>query len=442
VRIGPNEISINDAGAIQPLLHDLSFEKGRWYDIGRADKNGEAIHVIRDNTDHGRRRKLWNTAFTTPALRGYEHALVDRVKQFAALLSDHSATHRSFDIAELLQRFTFDLMGDFSFGGGFEMMAEGGDKTGYTNLIETGMKIMAPLVHIPWILPFLRLLPTPSSADTLWKMGQERMNMRTETSGPFKDVSFYLSEADEESGAPRPSEVVASDACTVIVAGSHTTMITMSIAFYFLLTNPDVYKRLQEEIDAYFPGDEEPIQTARQSEMKYLNAVINETLRLYPALGTGSQRTPCGGTGGAMVSGKFVPEGTYASIATFSLHRDQRYFSPSPDTFIPDRWLPTSSPEPPKLTNVGPERRHNPDAFIPFSAGPANCIGKNLAYQEMRMLLCYVLKYFELEIVAPVEKEGEAKWDEGIEDYLLLVKRPLLVVVRGRGSSKRVKFSL
>jgi cytochrome P450 len=133
-----------------------------------------------------------------------------------------------------------------------------------------------------------------------------------------------------------------------------------------------------------------------------------------------------------------VPEGTHVSIATFSLQRDQRYFS-SPTTFIPERWLPDYCADSPKskTTSVSlAERRHVPEAFIPFSAGPANCIGKNLAYQEMRMLLCYVLKYFDLELAANSMESVDA-WEAGMKDYLMLIRKPLSVVVRRRGSPDR-----
>jgi cytochrome P450 len=78
----------------------------------------------------------------------------------------------------------------------------------------------------------------------------------------------------------------------------------------------------------------------------------------------------------------FVPEGTSAVVHTYSLHHDPRYFSPFPDNFIPERWLASEDKialDPTIFSEH--EVIHNTAAFIPFSVGPSNCVGRNLAYQ-------------------------------------------------------------
>lgn len=82
----------------------------------------------------------------------------------------------------------------------------------------------------------------------------------------------------------------------------------------------------------------------------------------------------------------YIPEGTQARIHFYSVHTDPRNFS-YPYKFWPDRWLIAEG-----LQESSEKIVHNANAFIPFSLGPANCVGKNVALQEMRMLVCHFMQ--------------------------------------------------
>ena len=98
------------------------------------------------------------------------------------------------------------------------------------------------------------------------------------------------------------------------------------------------------------------------------------------------------------MSHSYIPDGTNVSVHFWSLHRDPRNFS-HPDSFYPDRWLIAEG-----LQESTEKLVHNPNAYVPFSFGPANCVGKNLAMQEIRMVMCALLQRFRI-----VRGEG---WDE------------------------------
>ena len=129
----------------------------------------------------------------------------------------------------------------------------------------------------------------------------------------------------------------------------------------------------------------------------------------------------------------FIPEGTSAFIHTYSLQRDPRYFSPLPNTFLPERWLSEDrrSALEPKIFNSQHEYIHNTAAFIPFSIGPANCVGKNLAWMEMRMAVSVIVSRFDLKLDPSYDPE---KWYEDICDYFVIVKGPLPTILSPRQS--------
>jgi len=146
--------------------------------------------------------------------------------------------------------------------------------------------------------------------------------------------------------------------------------------WYFLVQNPNAYKKLKEEVNGLFKDEEyEAVKLGDLDRAPYLNACINESLRLFPPGPNGMQRvvnTP----GGLTLGGKHVPEGTKISVHGWSVHHDPRYFE-RPMEFIPERWLENS-----EFKGV-----HNASAFIPFSQGVYGCVGRRLALQEARMFV-------------------------------------------------------
>ncbi|KAF8182934.1 cytochrome P450 [Pholiota molesta] len=142
--------------------------------------------------------------------------------------------------------------------------------------------------------------------------------------------------------------------------------------FYFM--------RLRQEIDEAFSyADCTPIDISQLAELKLLNAVANEALRLQPPLPNSLQRAPPEGSEGKTFGTTFIPEGTAVVIPPYTLHRHPAYFSPRTEEFWPERWL--IKDDPAIVLDL--------EAFIPFSFGPANCAGKPLAMQELRYITAY-----------------------------------------------------
>ena len=149
----------------------------------------------------------------------------------------------------------------------------------------------------------------------------------------------------------------------LIVAGSETTATSLSGTTYYISQNPHVYARLVNEIRTTFQTPDD-ITVARTSDLKYLLAVIDESLRLYsPTITNHPRLTP---PGGATIAGRFVPGNYIVGINYYGTSRSTMNFH-RPEEFIPERFL---EPENPEWHN---DRR---DALQPFSLGPRNCIGR------------------------------------------------------------------
>jgi cytochrome P450 len=126
-----------------------------------------------------------------------------------------------------------------------------------------------------------------------------------------------------------------------------------------------------------------------------------------------------------MVQFRFLPEGNAITVPPWVLHRDPRYFSPHPDTFIPERWL---------SDNGSGKYVTSRDAFIPFSFGPQNCVGRPLAQMEMRYVLATLMWNFDMEFDTPTY--DPSSWERDMEDRFTLLKGSLRVRITQTGKRK------
>jgi benzoate 4-monooxygenase len=131
---------------------------------------------------------------------------------------------------------------------------------------------------------------------------------------------------------------------------------TLAAALYYLAGHPDCQSKLQKELDDALATEAEAIPFFESiNKLKYLDAVINETMRLHSALGQGLERVvPRGGT---TVLGQHFVEGTILSVPSYNAHRIKAVWGDDVDVFRPERWLERDS----SVTNK---------AFAPFSSGP------------------------------------------------------------------------
>ncbi|KAK1226653.1 hypothetical protein PQX77_010365 [Marasmius sp. AFHP31] len=426
VRIGPNELSICDVDAIQPVLGNNGMGKGPMWE-GRhsaRDQKIASLVGIREVAHHLRRRKPWNKALGTAGVKAYEPILRARLVQLVEIFDGKAARKEVFDGAKWLSFFSYDFMGDMAFRAGFELMRDG-DKDGLWKIMEAGITVLSYTQHVYWLAPLLNRLPGLGSngarlVDFVGRIAKARVENGADLEG--EDISTYLLDEKSQNPEPLPFNLYAGEALLALVAGSDTAAITMSCVFFYILDDKSLFGRLRAEIDAAFPfekGMAPHEDTAKLATLPFLNAVINEALRIQPPVPSGLQRAPEPGSGGKMIGSVFVSEDTAVHIAPYALHRDPRYFSPDPDRFWPDRWL----------VETKGEVELNQAAFIPFSIGPMNCVGKALAQVELRAVIATLVQRFDMDLKAGWDR---TLWERELEDYFVLRKGALPICMQKR----------
>jgi cytochrome P450 len=206
-----------------------------------------------------------------------------------------------------------------------------------------------------------------------------------------------------------------------------TTSNTLTCALFYLARSPRCYTRLQGEVAKVFPEGPETFRyhvlSKHLSAVPMLDAIINETLRLRPAVPSGNPRvTPPEGLSIPLVdeNGKkehlFVPGDVDVYCPPYWVHRDPRYF-PDPELFLPDRWLGGGA-----SYAIGAREM---EAFFPFQVGQFSCPGKSLAMWEMRSFLARVALRFDFELAGPSADDAGAAFEHGMMDTFTMTLEPL-----------------
>ncbi|KAF7360805.1 Cytochrome P450 [Mycena venus] len=288
VRTGPNMLSINSANAVSQIYTQANcMDKSDAYVLGRQKNVG--LFFLPQREKHNSRKKSWAPAFSPSALASYHPCVERRAKALQACIERRmNPVSKSVNLTECFQHWAYDLMGDIVFGGSnrLELMEEG-DPSKYVNAVQLATIGFEILGEVPWLFDILWHLPATGNLHTFEKRAGQMMKVRQQDNhGPHNDIAAHLLGEVGSHSVNLTDGELAVDGSLAITAGSDSTSSIMSFIFYFLTSNPDKFNRLRKELDEAFPTGT-PLTFGGLSNLAYLNAVIDESLRLgtpFPGL--------------------------------------------------------------------------------------------------------------------------------------------------------------
>ncbi|XP_063696604.1 cytochrome P450 4d1-like isoform X2 [Culicoides brevitarsis] len=181
-------------------------------------------------------------------------------------------------------------------------------------------------------------------------------------------------------GKPLTNDDIREEVDTFMFEGHDTTTSAMTFIVYRLALNPDVQERAFNELQSLLGTDPDtPCSYNDLQEMKYLEMVIKEALRMHPSVPLIGRQT----LEPMQIEGNYVPAGVDINIPIYALHHNADVF-PDPEKFDPERF-----------TEEGQKMR-NPYDYIPFSAGNRNCIGQRFAMLEMKAVISTILRHYKI----------------------------------------------
>jgi cytochrome P450 len=209
------------------------------------------------------------------------------------------------------------------------------------------------------------------------------IRQRRESGGDRGDLlSKLINARDEVDQTGMTDKQLRDEVMTLFLAGHETTANALAWTWFLLAQNPAAESKLIDELKSVI-GDRTP-DASDVSKLPYTEAVVKESMRLYPPVYAFSRRVLADAT----IGGYHVPAGSAVIMSQWVLHRDERWWD-APQEFRPERWLDGHA-------------KPRPDyAYFPFGAGPRGCIGNLFAMLEAMLAIATIAPRYRVELPAP-----------------------------------------
>ncbi|KAG4424660.1 hypothetical protein IFR04_002193 [Cadophora malorum] len=424
VRVGPDRLSFNTAQSFTDIYvtkrsdgYPLVKDKEQYSDTNEQIMN---TIVTLDNPTHKKHRRVMTYAFSPAAVREQEDIVHSYCTLLISRLKEQIADPQiqgKVDLVRWLNFATFDIIGDLAFAESFHCLETGKNSLWMTTIfqnLKTGafIRIAASYPLANFLLQTaIRLMPSVARLTRKLRKDSEdkmarRLALKTDRND-FTRSSHFLKHRD----GVMTDENLLGNASIFILAGSETSATLLSGLMYLLLKNPYSMRKVRDEIDAAF-NDISEMTFVKEAQLPYLHACIEETFRIYPPIPMELNRTTP--PEGATIDGIFVPGNKTVATSHLGTYHSPRNFK-DPLEFHPERFL-------------GDKNYAGDDlaALQPFSAGPRNCIGMNLAWAEIGSIATRVLWNFDMELSAESERWLDQKM------WSLWDKKPLMVKLKNR----------
>ncbi|MEV0776298.1 cytochrome P450 [Streptomyces sp. NPDC050428] len=371
-KVGPRDVVVvNSPELIHEMLTTLADEFSKGLLFEKLKLFGKDALPIAEGKPHLRRRRLMQPAFHRQQIAGYVDTMRETVQPYVAAWDGGTSLDLKTEMQLIAQSVVMSAL--FS--------ATPPRDPAYTilNSVDTVFRTAIKRALLPSSV--LERLPTRSNR----KAQAASSALRAEVADiiaehrahpdAYDDIVSLLLTARDESGEALPDDEILSEIVALLAAGSETTAVTLAWLFHELGRNPDLERRLHEEVDSVIGGD---VLTADHlGQLPYTGRLVQESLRLYaPWLVTRQAISD------VQLGAFTLPAGSDVIWSAYALHRDPDLY-PDPLRFDPDRWLP-ERPQPPK------------GAFIPFGFGKRMCIGDMFALTEASVITALIALKWKL----------------------------------------------
>ncbi|KAL7925680.1 cytochrome P450 [Trichoderma austrokoningii] len=372
VRLGPNEVAVTNIEAVKKVYNAReTFRKTSWYqDLSVSSEN--VFNTSRTDL-HRRLRRLLSGSMSETSLAAVAPQVQTTIDLMVKRVSEEMETRGAADVLKWFLFMATDIIGELSFGDSFRTL-EIGQHSEYTkDLAELGY-LGAVRSAFPTLIAMAKYLPISYFRRPL-RGTKNMVRYADESIARYRNLldadptgvkwtlfTKVFQQQGKEEAALSPVEL-RGNASLYIVAGSDSTAATLTYLVWSVCRDPQVKATLLAELRT-LPAD---FTIAHLRDMSYLNAVIDETMRLYSGIQSALPRwVP---ESGDDIAGYWLPGGTTVCAQAYSMHRNADVFH-NPDVFDPSRWdMPTKEMK---------------DSFMPFGGGARICIGLHLARMELR----------------------------------------------------------
>ncbi len=326
-----------------------------------------------------RQRRLMQPSFHRERIGGLVQVMREATQEMLQAWQGFTPG-RSFDLSSEMMRLTLRIVGETLLG--INMSADAAIVArALPILLEETVHQVTRIFRLPLKFPTLGHLRFRKALKEMRGVGERVIQSRKANPEKRADLLEMLMEAkDEETGKSMSDEQLLDEVLTIFLAGHETTANALTWTWYLLSQNPEVEKKFFEEIDGVLQGKAPAFEDL--PKLQYVERVFKEALRLYP---------PAWFVGRLVleddqIGGYFIPAGSMVFLSPYVTHHSPEIWK-NPEHFDPDRFLPE---------NFSQMHRF---AYIPFGAGPRQCIGNHFAIMEAQVILASIAQKYRLKLV-------------------------------------------
>lgn len=418
-RIGRRPVvAVGDAHLATTVLRERPDRYRRWSNILEITGELSLAGVFSvEGDDWRRQRPMASQALDVAHVGGFFDRLATIVRRLHGRWERSARSGAPVEIQKDLMRFTVDVTTALALGHDLDTLEAEGDA------IQRHLEKVFPVLirRINAVFPYWRhvRLPSDRAVDRAVEAVRaataptiEAARARVRDRGPGARPADFLEalvSARDPSGAPLTDGEIFANVLTMLLAGEDTTANTISWMAHLLATHPEVQARARAEVDAVLGGARFLGALADAGRLPYVEAVLDETLRVKPVAPLLFLET----CRDEVLGDVRLPRGTRLALLTRHYGMKDESFA-DPWRFDPERWL-----------RGGARPGHRPEVFMPFGGGPRYCPGRHLAVLETKAVACMLLGNFEVEHV-----EGPGPVRERF--CFTMMPENLLVRLRGR----------
>ena len=327
-----------------------------------------------------RQRRLAQPAFHRQRIEGFGSIMTHATQVMLERWEAYAEHHHAFDLSQEMTRLTLRIAGETLF---HIDLSDEADEVG--GALSVALEQINDRLHRLFTLP--TFFPTPqnrrfvAALHTLDNVVEEMIAERRRMPEDRGDLlSMFMLVQDEETGERMNDRQLLDEVKTMLLAGHETTANALTWTWYLLAQHPEVEARLTTEL-AEVLGGRVPL-IADLPRLPYTHMVIQESIRLFPPAWIILRHA----IKDDEIGGYPVPAGRVVGISPYVMHRHPGFWD-EPEAFHPERFTPERVAE-----------RHR-FAYIPFAAGPRQCIGNTFAMTEAQLVLATVAQRYRLRLV-------------------------------------------
>ncbi|PPQ71154.1 hypothetical protein CVT24_009835 [Panaeolus cyanescens] len=395
VRVAPNELHFSDPNSYNDI-YGMGTRHTKQPEMYSCFATDQSVFAMFDHHEVSQRRNLIGPFFSRRAILNLEKTIQNKIDILVASLLEYQHSKKSANLDLAFRSISLEIITSYCFAQSSKAL----ESPDFKNDILTAMDLTLPMIWVFKHFPIIRkvLLGVPECFASVLRPStkgilEQRKQMGAQIDDILKDPTslgnvdhetiyhhFLTPQPENQRLPPITREWLLDEGLYLRFAGSDTVGNVCTVATYHILANKHVHLQLLSALTEVWPDKESHPGLETLEKVPYLTAVIKESLRMAHGIVTPLPRVV--GPTDAEISGIVVPAGTIVSMGATVVHRNPDIF-PEPEVFNPERWLKADANELDKY-------------LVSFSKGPRSCLGINLAWCELYLIIATIFRKLDL----------------------------------------------